>query len=185
MESIEFLQEDTLREGEIISRTLRLSNKPSSYVYLRSRSELEAFAREFGSSQHRYLHISCHGGDKGFYTTTDSIPAAELAETLARHVGDRRVFVSACLAAESPFARTLLKKQPRCLSVVAPVGTIGFDDAAIFWTAFYHLTFKKNSKAMNNGTIEQIVGQCAELVGEKFRFFHMDGLGRIKEKTLG
>jgi hypothetical protein len=58
VESLEFLQEDTHCEGEIISRTLRLSGKPTQYVYLRSRDELEAFVKEFGRSDHRYLHIS-------------------------------------------------------------------------------------------------------------------------------
>ena len=43
VESLEFLQEGTLREGEIISRTLRMSGKQTDYVYLRSRGELEAF----------------------------------------------------------------------------------------------------------------------------------------------
>ena len=33
VESLDFLQEDSLKEGEIISRTLRLSEKPAHYTY--------------------------------------------------------------------------------------------------------------------------------------------------------
>jgi hypothetical protein len=93
VESLEFLEEDTHCEGEIISRTLRLSGKPTQYVYLRSRDELEAFVKEFGRSDHRYLHISCHGDSGGFFTTTGKIiPAVEFAKILAPHVRKRRVF---------------------------------------------------------------------------------------------
>jgi hypothetical protein len=97
VESLEFLQEDTHREGEIISRTLRLSGKPTHYVYLRSRDELEAFVKEFGRSDDRYLHISCHGNTGEFFTTTGKISAVEFAKLLAPHVSKRRVFLSACL----------------------------------------------------------------------------------------
>jgi hypothetical protein len=86
-------------------------------------------------------------------------------------------------SAESTFARELLKTQKDCLSVLAPVGTINFDDAAIFWTAFYHLIFKENPDSMNRSVIERTVAQCAKLVGEKFRFFYDDG--KFVSKTLG
>jgi hypothetical protein len=59
VESLDFLQEDALKEGEIISRTLRLSDKPAHYTYLRSSDEMKAFVKEFGRSKHRYLHVSC------------------------------------------------------------------------------------------------------------------------------
>jgi hypothetical protein len=62
VESIDMLQEDSLKEGEIIARTLRMSNKKSQYVYVRNRRELECVIEEFGRSKFRYLHLSCHGG---------------------------------------------------------------------------------------------------------------------------
>src|SRR5712664_5020891 len=66
VESLDFLQEDSLKEGEIISRTLRLSEKPAHYTYLRSSDEMKAFVKEFGRSKHRYLHVSCHGNASAF-----------------------------------------------------------------------------------------------------------------------
>jgi hypothetical protein len=159
VESLEFLQEVNLREGEIISRTLRMSNKTAGYVYLRSFSEFEAFAIEFGHSSHRYLHSSCHANKKCFATTVDTMPADEFVHVLAPHVRKRRVFLSCCLAAESSFAHTLLKAQPECLSVVAPVNTLNFDDAAIFWTTFYHLMFKLSRDSMKTLDIQETVDQ--------------------------
>jgi CHAT domain-containing protein len=104
VESLDFLQEDSLKEGEIISRTLRLSEKPAHYTYLRSSDEMKAFVKEFGRSQHRYLHVSCHGNASAFLTTTGQMSAVDFAEMLAPHVDNRRVFLSACQAAQSEFA---------------------------------------------------------------------------------
>lgn len=183
VESLGFLQESTHREGEIIARTLRLSGKESHYSYLRTRDEFAAFAEQFGNSEHRYLHLSCHGNETGFGVTTGFFSATDLAAVLAPHVNKRRVFLSVCLAAESVFARTLLK-QSSCWSVLAPVNVISFDDAAIFWTAFYHLIFKKNPDAMKRTDIEAVVEQCAALVGEQFRLFYSVG-NKVRSKTIG
>jgi hypothetical protein len=183
VESLEFLQEESHREGEIVARTLRLSEKPAAYAYVRTRAELEAFIKEFGESSHRYLHLSCHGSKTALYTTTDRVPAQELAAFMAPHVSKRRVFLSSCQGADSSFARTLLK-QSDCWSVLAPVGSIRFDDAAIFWTAFYHIMFKTNPDSMNRADIERVVTQCATLVGLKFRLFYKVG-DQVKVKSLG
>lgn len=184
VESLEFLQEDSHREGEIIARTLRLSEKKTHYTYLRSVDELKCFSVEFGASDYRYLHLSCHGNRDNFFTTTGKISAVDFAEVLIPHVNKRRVFLSACLAAKSDFARTLLENSD-CWSVVAPVNTIYFDDAAIFWTAFYHLMFKSNPDSMRRSDIELTVEKCAKLVGEQFRFFYRDSNKKVREKTLG
>ena len=170
IEFINLLQEDSRKEGEIISRTLHMSNKKSQYVYIRSRRELECLAKEFGQSAFRYLHISCHGNKAGFWTTLDFIPSKEMAALLAPHLGGRRLFISSCLATNNSFARSLLEES-ECLSILGPRGTINFDDAAIFWSSFYHLMFKTNPDAMHSPEIESNVAKCAALIGNKFRFF--------------
>src|ERR1700730_2687551 len=96
VESLSFLEESSHREGEIIFRTLRLSEKQADYIYIRSRRELERVAEEFGRSDHRYLHIACHGNRNAFATTLDRIPASDFADILMPHVDDRRVFLSSC-----------------------------------------------------------------------------------------
>jgi hypothetical protein len=170
VESLEFLQEDSLKEGEIISRTLRLSDKPAHYTYLRSSDEMKAFAKEFGRSKHRYLHVSCHGNASAFFTTTGRMSAVDFAEMLAPYVDNRRVFLSACQAAQSEFAKSLLSNS-ECWSVLAPVNNIYFDDAAIFWSAFYHIMFKDNPDTMNRSGIERTVKKCADLINAEFSCF--------------
>jgi len=189
VESLGFLEEQTHKEGEIIARTLRLSGKPSAYAYVRSKQELSAVAEEFGDSKHRYFHLSCHGvmdgkKAKGFHLTTEQIDSDDLARVLAPHMNERRVFLSSCLAARSSFASTLLQES-RCLSVLAPMNSIRFDDAAIFWTAFYHLMFKGGRKTMSADRIKTNVAICASLVQERFRLFHRSTDGGFKETTIG
>lgn len=183
VESLDFLQEDSHKEGEIISRTLRLSGKRTHYTYLRSQAEMTAFVREFGQSRHRYLHVSCHGNSTSFFTTTGQIAAKKFAELLAPHVDKRRVFLSACQGAQSTFAKTLLNRSD-CWSVLAPVDNIDFDDAAIFWSSFYHLMFKTNPDLMRRSEIEMTVEECANLVGVRFRLFYRDK-DEVKSETFG
>lgn len=183
VESLGFLDEQNHREGEIIARTLQLSNKPAPYAYVRTRAELETFIEEFAESRHRYLHISCHGNKSALYTTLDELPAADFAKYMAPYVAKRRVFLSTCQGADSRFAFELMRNS-ECWSVLAPVGEIHFNDAAIFWTAFYHLMFKKNADSMRLADIENTVALCANLVGQDFRLFYRAGK-RVAQKTLG
>ena len=191
VESLGFLEEQSYREGEITGRTLQLSGKRSAYVYIKSIDELKAVAREFGDSDHRYLHLSCHGAvdgkDKmiGLKLTTGCISNEDLADLLAPHLKGRRLFLSSCLAARSDFAKMLLERS-KCLSVLAPMNEIRFDDAAVFWTAFYHLIFKAQRHAMSNARIEETVGTCAALVNERFRLFSPgDKTEGLKQVTIG
>jgi hypothetical protein len=191
VESLGFLEEQSHREGEIISQTLQLSGKRSAYVYIKSIEDLKAVAREFGASKHRYLHLSCHGAvhgnDKmvGLALTTGYISNDDLAELLAPYLEGRRLFLSSCLAARSDFA-TMLLERSKCRSVLAPMNEIRFDDAAVFWTAFYHLMFKAQRHAMSNPDIRQTVGICAALVNERFRLFLPGSKkGSVKRVTIG
>lgn len=190
VESLGFLEEQSLREGEIISKTLQLSGKRSAYVYIRTVEELTAIAHEFGESGHRYLHLSAHARTMrntmvGLALTTGDIENVELAKILAPHLEGRRLFLSSCFAARSGFAKELLKRSG-CLSVLAPMNEIKFDDAAIFWTAFYHLMFKARRHAMSNARIIKTVGICATLVDERFRLFTPGKRkGTVDELTIG
>jgi hypothetical protein len=170
VESLDFFDERERKEGEIISRTLRLTGKSPHYSYVRSRLELEAFLEEYKRSKYRYLHLSCHGNKGGFGTTVDFIPAADLLALLSKIKGNRRLFISSCCACTASFGKSLIDKS-EWLSVVGPVGKIHHDDAAIFWTSFYHMMFNKNPDSMNNRNIIKNITTCSAVVGEQqFRF---------------
>lgn len=64
------------------------------------------------------------------------------------------------------------------------MNNINFDDAAVFWTAFYHLMFKGGQKSMSTVRIKTNVGICASLIEERFRLFYRIKDGDIKETTI-
>ncbi len=68
--------------------------------------------------------------------------------------------------------------------MLAPEGEINFDDAAIFWTAFYHLMFKGDRRAMHRSDVIENVRRCASLVGQKFWFLDRRG-GKFTSELLG
>jgi hypothetical protein len=183
LESLSFLDEDGHREGEIVSRTLRMSDVPVHYSYVRTSDEMEAFFKEFGASDFRYLHISCHGSKDAFHASTEDIPTEVFAGMLAPHLRGRRLFLSACLAGNSKFAKALIPSTG-CLSILAPEDSIRFDDAAIFWTTFYHLRFKANSDRMVRADVIDTAKTCAKLIDERFRFFYLKG-DAFGQKWLG
>jgi hypothetical protein len=98
-------------------------------------------------------------------------------------VNNRRVFLSACQGAQSAFAASLLSTS-ECWSVLAPVDNIYFDDAAIFWSTFYHLMFKNNPDSMNRNGIKQTVEKCAKLVDVRFRLFFREH-GKVRSEMIG
>ena len=103
-ESLKYNEEDSYKEGEIICRTLRLSNVLTKYTYMRTRTELKRFAEAFGQSPHKILHLSCHANNDNFCLTLENVPYEELAEILGPHLEGCRLFISACRGTHQYFA---------------------------------------------------------------------------------
>ena len=83
VESLRFKDEDKDKfEGKMISHILNLHGKKSRYYYIRTKKELESVIRKFGSSQYRYLHLSCHGNESTMATTLDHVSFKELGAML-------------------------------------------------------------------------------------------------------
>jgi hypothetical protein len=168
IESLKVKEEVDRKEGEIIYRTLRMSGKNPVYHYVRTERELRHFINEFKASRYRYLHISCHGNIDTFATTFDVLDDDSFSRILAPALNQRRLFLSTCLAATSPFAAKIFKRS-RCYSVAGPVGEIAFDDSAILWTSFYHLMFKTNVDLMKNDDVKLNLSRAASILGERIR----------------
>jgi hypothetical protein len=141
-------EEEGFFEGNILSQILHLSGKSSIYYYIRTMSELEEVLYKFNESEYRYLHFSCHGDDKSMYTTLDRIQFDDLATLLNLCLKNRRLFLSACQMTNINLAKKIIPSSG-CYSIIGPNDNIAFNDAAIFWSSFYHLIFKSNSDAMN------------------------------------
>ena len=59
----------------------------------------------------------------------------------------------------------------RCYSILGPSTNIDFDDAAIFWTSFYHLMFKHNPKVMKREAVLSNAEKVAKILGIKLNYF--------------
>jgi len=109
--------------------------------------------------------------------------AVDFAEMLAPHVDNRRVFLSACQAAQSEFAKSLLSSS-ECWSVLAPVDDIYFDDAAIFWSGL--LSYHVQGKSGYDGTEAASSDREEMCRSDKCQIQAVfQGRCKVKSKTFG
>lgn len=167
-----------------IARSLRMSLKTPQYRYVRTARELEHFVDEFEDSNYRYLHISCRGSKSGVSTTLDDLTTDEFAGIVGPALGRKRLFLSTCQASTTEMATAVFSQSGGCYSLAGPVDQINFDDSVILWTAFYHLMFKANDRAMKRDAIEQTMAQCAAMVDEKVAFYTPTKSGAPRRKVV-
>ena len=183
IESLGHDDENRRKEGEIISRTRRLSGKKPIYRYVRTQRELEYFVSDFAKSNYRYLHVSCHGNDNLISLTLNQLNNDEFARIVAPALARKRLFLSACLATTEDLASKIFAKGA-CLSVAGPASAINFDDAAVFWSAFYHLMFKKAGNGMANRDIVGSMMAFGWAIAEQFHFFKPNKDGTVSSLVL-
>ena len=170
-------------EGKILADMLKLSDKKCIYYYIRTKKEFVEILDEFYMTDYRYLHISCHANKNEMCTTFNDIPFSELGDILKEIGEDRRIFLSACSMANLSLANEIIPKS-RCYSILGPSIKIDFDDAAIFWTSFYHLMFKHNPKVMKREMVLSNAEKIARILKIKLNYFgrksNRKGVSRTK-----
>ena len=130
---------------------LKLLGIKVEYVYIRTKKELEYFIKDYEDLNYKYLHISCHGNDAGIGLTYDeTITFKELDSMFDNNQTKckKRLFFSSCSVMQANLSEEL--KKAGFLSIIGPLEEISFQDATIFWAAFYQLVFR------NKGTLETI-----------------------------
>ena len=158
-------------EGSIISRILKLHGKSPKYRYVRTREQFEKAVLQFGKSQYRYLHISAHAEPEGMCTTNqDEIDYDELAKILNPHLRGRRLFLSACSMVHEDLAKEIIPGSG-CYSVIGPNEDILFSDAAILWSAIYHLMFSENDRAMSHAALKKHLTNTTKLFNVGISYF--------------
>ncbi|MBX7185990.1 MAG: hypothetical protein K1Y01_12675 [Vicinamibacteria bacterium] len=176
-------EKEARSEGQVLQRILRMSGKETTYFYIRTRKELEKFAKTFGASRYRYLHLSCHANKTLMATTLDRISFADLGDILRPHLGKRRVFLSACEMGTKELALALLKDSG-CYSVIGPAEAVEFGDAALLWSSFYHLMFKRNHAAMQRKWITAHLQDTANLFQVSMNYFSLGAKGKLLHKAI-
>jgi hypothetical protein len=170
IESLEFEDEASPTEGQILQGILQMSGMPCEYFYVRSQVEFEHFIDVFADSDYRFLHISCHGNQNSIALTLGNITHEELGFILEDKLIGRRLFMSACAAVNSRLSKHLFPKSG-CNSLVGPNESIGMKDVAIFWASFYHLMFKANNKAMKKNDLIANLDVLAKLYEIPVKYF--------------
>jgi hypothetical protein len=170
-------------EGRVLKHILALGGKNSSYYYIRTRRELEKIVVLFGKSRFRYLHISCHGNPKEMVMTFDRITFSELGKILRPHLHGRRVFLSACEMTTGKLADELLLGSG-CYSVIGPVETVYFSDAALLWSSFYHLVFRTNDAVMRRKTVLAHLRSTATLFSMRMNYFSASKRKGVRHVTV-
>lgn len=165
-------------EGAIISRILGLHGKVCKYRYVRTRKKFESAVKQFAKSRYRYLHISCHADTEGMCTTDqEGIDFDELAEILNPHLAGRRLFLSACEMVHMDLAKAIIPESG-CFSVIGPNERVRFTDAAILWSALYHLMFSHNSDAMKRAELLAFLRRTSKLFRVNMSYFSKSASSR-------
>ncbi len=168
-------EEHNRQEGKALTAMLELARRPVLYRYIRTAKELERTLQHFRGSRFRYLHLACHGNRSGIALTYDELSMRPLAQLLAPVMDNRRLFISACQAAQRPLAEPLLSSS-ECNSVVGPANDVNFRDAAIAWASFYVLMSGSDRNRMGRANIESNLGRVCAFYGVFFNaFFHESG----------
>lgn len=184
IESLEFDDEDKGRyEGSILADILRLSGIQTQYYYIRTLREFKEILNLFQNSGFRYLHISCHGGDKSIWTTLDEIKYNELALILKEKLKKKRLFMSACSVVNKELAKNIIPLT-ECYSIIGPARDIGFNDAAIMWASFYHLMFKENSSSMVREGLLKNLQKVVDTFGEPLNYYSISKSKGFKQNFI-
>ncbi len=150
-------------EGQRLADILRLSGKSPRYFYFRDRAELPHLLSLFKLSQYRFLHVSCHGSDQALFTRSDQLTYPEVGKIFARHLKERRVFLSACELGNELFSTCIASGNKGMHSIVAPAEKIFFDHAAAIWGAFYISIFSHNSNSLRSAEIRARIDLLCQL----------------------
>ncbi|MCW2390065.1 hypothetical protein M2333_003111 [Sphingobium sp. B11D3B] len=184
IESLDLEDEADHREGEVISRVLRMAGSKPIYRYVRTEQELIRFVEEFRERRYRWLHISVHGNHNLISLTLDQLNAKQFAKIVGPALADgRRLFLSTCKAATVDLASAIFG-HGGCLSVLGPIKKIQFDDSAIFWSSFYHLMFKRKRSRMLGRDMEEVIAMMGDAVGRQFRLLKPGLAGQATETKL-
>lgn len=157
-------------EGKLLHQILNLHNKKCIYHYIHTKQELIKTIELFHQSNYRYLHFSCHGGQKHMVLNSNVIPFEELGKILRPKLKKKRLFISACNMVNDKLAKEIIPKSD-CYSVIGPYDEIDFDSSAIFWASFYHLMFKNNKLSMEMKEIRDQLKQLTKLYNVPMNYF--------------
>jgi hypothetical protein len=159
---IESLEEGDFKDGNNLHKILKISHIASVYKWAKSIEHFEELLKDFRKSNFRYLHLSCHANGSGIEVNGENISNQEF-QIMLGDLNNKRIFISACKAANRELA-TLLICKSGALSLVGTPIDVDFDVAAILWPAFYYVMKGLDEKKMPNEHLKKTLKECVDLL---------------------
>jgi len=179
-------QEDHIEkrlEGGLIAQILRLGGRKSIYNLVESRDQFIKAIEQFGKSQYRYLHLSCHGSADSLEFYFGQMTFEQFTDLVSDKLENRRVFISACKAVNDHLANLLIPRS-KCYSVIGPYEPVRFDDAAIVWASYYYLAFKNERQVMDRKLILRTLRDLTRLYQINLNYYSISRKKGVKLKQF-
>jgi hypothetical protein len=170
-------------EGDLIAQILRLGGRNPIYKLVESRDQFTEALEQFGTSQYRYLHLSCHGSVDSFEFYFGRMTFEQFADLICDKLKNKRVFISACKAVNDRLANFLIPRG-KCYSVIGPFEPVRFDEAAIVWASYYYLVFKNDQRVMDRKLILKTLRNLTRLYGVNLNYYSISRKQGVKLKQF-
>lgn len=183
IESLKWDDEENRRqEGDFLSHILNLAGREHKYYYIRTRLELKKVLGLFAESEFRYLHLSCHGSTDCLALGLEQVSFEEFSQWATPYLNGKRLFLSACSAANDSFASQLFSHSG-LLSFAGPDSETEFSDAAIMWASFYNQMFKDDAKVMRTEQVKATLKSLSNVFEVPLNYFHRRDVPPCYRKT--
>lgn len=170
-------------EGNLIAQLLRMGRRNPVYHLIETRDGFVEAIDQFGASQYRYLHLSCHGNADSFEFYFGTMAFEQFVGLVQNKLRNRRLFISACEAVNDHLA-TMLIPSSKCYSVIGPYERIRYDDAAIIWASYYYLAFKNDLTIMDRKLILQTLRALTRLYQINLNYYSISRRRGVKLKRF-
>ncbi len=170
-------------EGDLIAQILRLGGRNPIYNLVESKDQFIEAIEQFGKSQYRYLHLSCHGSVDSFEFYFGQMTFEQFTDLVYDKLENRRVFISACKAVNNHLANLLIPRS-KSYSVIGPYEPVRFDAAAIVWASYYYLAFKNERQIMDRKLILRTLRDLTRLYQINLNYYSISRKEGVKLKQF-
>jgi hypothetical protein len=133
-------------EGEVLKKLLDFCEVPNEYHYVRTISEFKKKVELFKQSGFLCFHLSCHANKSVLGLTTEPLDFETFEEVFGETSYHRRIFLSACSAANFNLAKHFIPKY-HCYSLIGSPIPIGISKAAAL--EYFLLSYVSGESARN------------------------------------
>ncbi|MEZ2339371.1 hypothetical protein AB6735_27250 [Mucilaginibacter sp. RCC_168] len=166
---LESLKHDDYFDGENLFSIFNLSNIPTEYHWIDSKSHLRELLRDFRKSKFRYLYLSCHADEYGIEVNGDDVSNHEL-QKFTGNLTDIRIFMSACKGGNDRLAKLMISKS-NILSLIGSPTDLDMDKAAVFWPSFFYVMKEIDEKKMNRMMISKTLKKLVDIFNTPINYY--------------